>query len=291
MRTRDTAKWGVSLNYPDQNFFLNSPITNGLHTIQYGGQLVDILVRDRGSDTTVVVFHASVKTTSTYPILSGESFTANLGVNLISLSDPGVAVDNEIRLGWFIGTRVIGDFRTRVTPLINHILDGLGSSRTILWGSSGGGYAAVNFAQDFPESLVLAINPRLNLTARPTAKAVKFVNTAFKPSGRTAFNRVWNTKITKNLGDLYPDGFPAYMGLYQNLGDTDYLNGQFRPFVREYADDPLLWIRTEEDGVGHVPIPRRRMLDIMAAMSDTTVEPAVAMDNAGFTHPVVAQKV
>lgn len=285
MRTRDTERWGIGSLYPNSSYFLGDHVGDGLHAIQFGNQLVDLLVRDRGSDTTVVVFHASVTDKTTFPIFSGESFTREAGVNLIALSDPGVAIKNELRLGWFIGTKQLGNFRKIATPIIKHLLDCLGSRRTILWGSSGGGYAAVNFAQEFPGEMVFAINPRLHLTARPKTKAAEFISTAYKTTGNTSFRRVWDTYVTDNLADLYPDGLAAHVGIYQNQQDVDYYLGQFLPFVQSFPGDQMLWVRTENDGDGHVSIPRDRMIGMVKAMSDTGVDSGEAMKNAGFSRP------
>lgn len=138
MRARDTTRWGIGLLYPNQDCFLQEPVGDGLHVVQFGHQTVDLLIRDRGSDATVVVFHASITNRTTYPVLAGERFTEEANVNLVSVSDPGISLSNKHKLGWFIGTRQLGVFKKVGSPLIRHAIENLNTSRTILWGSSGG---------------------------------------------------------------------------------------------------------------------------------------------------------
>lgn len=96
MRVRDTSRWGIGSLYPERDFFLDSPIEPGLHTIQQGNTLIDFLVRDRGADTTLIFFHAVVKSSTSYPVLSGEGLASSAGSNLIAISDPALAVTGEV---------------------------------------------------------------------------------------------------------------------------------------------------------------------------------------------------
>lgn len=72
MRIRNTQPYGIGLLYPSAEVFLSQPVRDGLHTIQFGNEMIDILVRDRGAKTTVITFHAAVRVNSTVPQLVGE---------------------------------------------------------------------------------------------------------------------------------------------------------------------------------------------------------------------------
>lgn len=87
MRKRDTSRWGVGKLYPSPEFWSRNEATDGLHTIQIGNQLLDILIRDRGSSTTVVTFQHRVSVRTSFPTLVGEKFTGEAGVNLIAVAD------------------------------------------------------------------------------------------------------------------------------------------------------------------------------------------------------------
>lgn len=75
VRTRETSRWGIGKLYPSPDYFTTDEVEDGLHTIQLGNQLMDILVRDRRSSVTVVTFQHRVSLRTTYPTLVGEGFT------------------------------------------------------------------------------------------------------------------------------------------------------------------------------------------------------------------------
>lgn len=282
MRARDTKRWGIAQLYPDRDTFLQAEIPNGLNTIQAGNLLIDVLVRDRGAKTTLVFFHASVTTVSSYPVLQGDGLSQAADVNLIAVSDPMLAYTDGLRLGWHIGVKTIGSFANYATPIIQHVLDQLGSERTVIAGSSGGGYAAMNFGQFFPNSVILCINPRLHLGERPRTKVVDFVNQAFKAQGRTSFNRIYNQYITENVADFYPVGLTSDVAFLQNDQDTDYIEGQLIPFVQEFEDDPRLWVRTDSLGEGHVPYPKEIIHEVLRSLADVEASPGEALARVNF---------
>lgn len=284
MRVRNTRRWGIGHLYPDREYFLESNVGDGLHTIQAGNMLIDVLVKDNKADTTLVFFHASVTEASTFPVLSGAGLASAAGVNLIAVSDPVLAYTEKVRLGWHIGVRTIGSFVQYATPVIQHVLSRLGSSRTVLAGSSGGGYAAMNFGQFFPDSIILCINPRLHLGSRPKANVASFVTNAFRVEGRTAFNRVYRQYITENVADFYPSGLTSDVALLQNDEDVDYFEGQLVPFVQQFVGDPRLWVRTDSLGEGHVPYPKEVLHKVLWSLSDVSRSPQEALARVDFVH-------
>lgn len=140
-----------AVEYASVGEFLASRIGDGHHEI-HRGLPVDLLVADRGSSTTVVAFHASAPDRVTQlPMLSGQGLTEATSVNLLSIADPSLAMHPDLRLGWYLGNRPQGPFRALATPLIGHVLAQLGSTRTVFFGTSGGGFAAGALSQDFPD--------------------------------------------------------------------------------------------------------------------------------------------
>lgn len=284
MRRRDTKRWGVGKLYPNREFFLESSICEGLHTIQAANLLIDLLVRDRGSETTLVFFHASVTEQTTFPQFSGDGLAKSAGANLIAISDPMLAYTAQVRLGWHIGVRTIGSFTRYAVPIIKHIIEQQGATNLIFAGSSGGGYAAMNFGQYFPDSAILCINPRLNLASRPRAEVSRYLKYAFRAEGRTAYNRLRREYITENSADFYPDGLTSDVAILQNSQDTEYYEGQLLPFVESLDGDPRLWVRTDPLGDGHIPYPRETIREVIGRLADTSNSTAQNLSNSSFNN-------
>lgn len=282
MRVRDTKRWGIGKLYPSNQEFLESKVSGGLHTIQVGNLLVDLLVKDRESDVTLIFFHASVTKRSTYPVLVGDGMAKAAGANLISISDPILAYTDELRLGWFLGVKPIGSFPEFLKPLLLHAVDGLGTKRVIIAGSSGGGYAAINFSRFFKGAAVLCINPRLHLGARPAPRLADFMVHAYKASGRTQYARLKSTYVTEDLATYFPDGLANQVGLLQNSGDIDYYEGQFTPFVEALRPEKNLWTRLDYIGEGHVPYPKEILHGVFGNLGNRNFTIAEAFEASGF---------
>lgn len=283
MRVRDTSRYGIGRLYPSKREFLEAPVCDGLHTIQAGNLLIDLLIKDRGSPTTLIFFHASVTKKSTFPVLVGDGMAKAAHANLISISDPVLAYTDKVRLGWFLGVKPLGSFPAYAEQVLHHAVRGLHTKRVVLGGSSGGGYAAVNFSRFFREAAVLCINPRLNLGARPMPELSDFLVHAYKAAGRTQYSRLKQTYVVEDSADLFPDGIINHIGILQNSGDTDYLEGQCLPFVERFSSDPKLWTRLDDIGDGHVPYPKDILESIFSNLSDPELTIPEAFGKSGFT--------
>lgn len=282
-RIRRTHQWGVGKLYPEKQYFLDSNIGDGLHTIQVGEQFVDILVRNRTSDTLVVFFHAAVGPQATYPSLSGDKSTEDVGLNLVSIADPTLQLSRSLRVGWHIGNQTVGDFPTFMKPIVDHVANQLNSTRLILVGASAGGYAAINFATHFPDSIVLALNPRLRLNSAPWPDITRMIQVAYGATGVARIKEARDRHMTMDLASNLVSGLPFHLALYQNTDDKPYFRKQFIPFVNTVGDDVRLWGRLESDGRGHVPIPSARLREMLTKLSDTALSCSDTLANAGFT--------
>lgn len=282
---RDTSKWGVSLLYPGVEFFLKADLHSGLHTIQYNGRLVDILIEDRGSDTTLVVFHANLPgPRSRVPAFQGGGLAASTGTNLVAIADPSVAL-GDLSLAWYLGDKWLGSAPQLIAPLIRHAVEQMKSSRTILIGGSGGGYAAVNFGEYFPESVVLVMNPRLRLSGTPRPDLAKYLKVCHDVTGTTPAQRIMNTFMTRNLEDKFENGLPFKLLLMQNHGDYKFWDGQFAPFVDRLQLDPNLWVRIDELGDGHIPYPPQEISEVVRHLASAEVNDESGIVLAGFLRP------
>lgn len=90
MSQRHSSGGGSWTTLPFQTRVLDNPVSSELRPIQDGNLLIDIFVKDRGSATTLIFFHASVTKSSTVPVLVENVLAEVAGANLISDSDPAL---------------------------------------------------------------------------------------------------------------------------------------------------------------------------------------------------------
>lgn len=266
-RSRSLSKWGVSRRYESVDAYFSLPTSDGVHTIEHRGRLLDLLVRDNNSDTTLVVFHGSLSLRQrTIPYLQGETVANLAGVNLVSVADPSLDM-GPLACAWFLGDNQLGPLRDLFSPIIYHALQTLGTKQTILFGGSGGGYAAVNFAQDFSDSIAVAMNPRLNLNGTPTSTIPRYLKICHGAMTKTPMLRVKREFLTPNLLDVVNEEQNFDLLIVQNENDTRFLNRQVRPFVAGLKDPSRTWVSLFDGGVGHVPLPREEVARLIRDLS------------------------
>lgn len=282
MRRRDISRWSPGIQYSSVAEFCQELACDGLHTIQLGGTPLDLYAVDRGADSTLITFQHRVSERTTYPKFVGERISAELGVNLISVSDPTVSGDGEIRLGWYLGNRDTGHLKKHLLPVLERLGDLLGGQRTIFWGNSGGGYAAIDYAQHFAGSIAFTVNPRLGFADGLSDDLVKFLRLGHQAKGRTPFNRL-RREYANNLWETVEGNADFIAAMYHNSGDTGYYDLNHKKFVDCRRSDLQLAERIDFDGEGHVPIPRSKLVEILRTLTDTSLAPAVALQKAGFS--------
>ena len=250
--------------YENIDQFLYSRRRSGAHAIKIGNQWLDILFENRGSDTTLVAFHgAASDRIRTLPYFTGRGTAESLGWNLIALSDPSLTL-GEVDLAWFIGNRVLGLLHKKLSPLIHHLLS---ATHPVLFGGSGGAYAAIWFGQDFPGSSVVVFNPRLNLSAPPKAAMLTYLRVCHKSERPVSLRTIRRNFVTEDLGEFYSTGLPFDIHIIQNSGDKQFLRNQTQPFIKRHANDPRLHVKIDYFGGGHnAVIPQRFLQDYLLSV-------------------------
>lgn len=261
--------------------FLSEPRTNGAHTVHVRGQQLDMLIEDRSSPVTLVVFHSLLtERKPTIPVLEGRGMAESSGVNLVAIADPSLAL-GDIDLAWYLGNRWLGPLREHMVPMIDHALKSLGTDRVILFGASGGGYAAASFAPYFPNCIALVINPQLNLAASPRSQMATYLRVCHKAQTTTPMKRIRKQFVTDNVADIIGNKLDFDMLVFQNLGDSSYLRYQTMPFVERYKQDWRLGVRFMDYGRGHRPIPKPYLTQMLAGLT-APISRRQAIRDAGF---------
>ncbi|MGP6175297.1 hypothetical protein [Corynebacterium sp. A21] len=278
-------KWSTfeHFSYSDKEQYLGTTPKTGVHTVFINGTPLDLLIEDRGATTTLVMFHAALSNSAIrIPAFKGLGVAKDSNVNLISVADPTIAL-GDIDLAWFLGNSTTGYLPPIFAELISHALESLQTKLTILFGTSGGGYAAVNFGEYFPDCIVLAAVPRLDLTAKPDAKLSTYLSVAHKASNIDDLQSVQSDFIRKPLWEKYKqNGLNFDLCLFQNLGDTTFLQYQVIPFIDQLSTDPRLHTRVEWYGRSHIIIPGKPYREIIRTLACNQDRKASIVE-AGFS--------
>lgn len=283
-RTRNETRWSVPFHhYASLDAFLAADLQTGGHSFLHNGRDIDVLIENRGAATTLVVFNGAIPLNVQYlPYFTGRGIAEDLGLNLIAVSDP-VLIHRDMTVAWYLGDQTTGPLRPVLVPAIRHALKHLGGSNAILFGASGGGFAAAHYAQHFPNCTALVINPRLTLERRAQDKMATYLRLGHQMESQGTMT----DRVRTLLADYGPTDLAAAaqrglnhdLLIYQNFFDSTFLQHHLLPFLRVAGTDPRCYVRLANDGHGHVPIPPETVRQIISVVSSGRLS---AIRTAGF---------
>src|SRR5699024_3360059 len=150
--------------------FLESEyIPDGVQRIRVGyhngsAVFLDLFVRLRPSRPLAVHFYGAqrIPRKTTEPTFSGLRISSELNASFVIFHDPTLSLTTEIGLGWYEGFEGFA-----AAPLIQRVIGHLAQSyeapRTVLWGGSAGGYAALRNVGSLPNAAALVWNPQTSI--------------------------------------------------------------------------------------------------------------------------------
>lgn len=286
LRNRDESRWASPFNrYSSVREFLKSDLRLGGNTILHREKEIDIFVESRNSKITLVVFSAAMsRLHRTYPHFSGQGLAVAAGVNLISISEPLVQ-SNKLSVAWYLGDKQTGPLKPLLVSAVNHILQRLHSEETILFGASGGGFAAAHLAHSFPDSTAVVVNPRLSLERDAELPVKKYLQIAHGIESNGVLTDRHKRYLTNygptNIEDIAVNGLNHELLIYQNVLDASFLRHQLLPFITTVGADPRLHIKFNSDRPGHVPIPSAEVKNILRVLTSNTNKKQ-SIKQAGF---------
>lgn len=111
----------------------------------------------------VVSFHgALLRKKYQLPRFERLNSLTHLGVNALFFSDPALYLSRRLELAWYTGWAGL-ELHEIIAEWINKVRQGIGAPTTLLTGSSGGGFAALQTAPFVPDSIAVVFNPQTQL--------------------------------------------------------------------------------------------------------------------------------
>lgn len=213
-----TARWGNNFShFVSLDHFLESNLRLGVQAIDIGAATLFLYYRPNKSKTLVVhLSGAMVRAPDRHlPYLAGLDLTSDLDCSFLAVDDPALQYDDELALGWHIGTR---DFSLQeiLPQVFKHVANQTGSEKTVLTGGSGGGYASLVYGSLIP-STVVAFNPQTAIAKYSPAAYRRYASACWSldEQGAPVIDGGAITDLTKHFRThAYPKG--VYL---QNIPD------------------------------------------------------------------------
>ncbi|WP_146112550.1 alpha/beta hydrolase [Arthrobacter sp. MYb213] len=260
LRTRNIEKYRLNgvRTFTTIEALLASPIRPGLNSVKSNNRFFDFFFEDRGSNVTLVAFHAALGTkTEHYPIFSGHNFAKELGVNLLSFADPACGGAESMLTFWHQSTKRV-DSSAFIVDIVKNIVNSSSGRNLIFFGSSAGGFAALRYSALFAGSVCVVMNPRIELESKPYR---------FDSYSRRAFPG-W---LPEQVAKRFPTSMSNYYSIprknkvfyLQNSNDELYFNFHFMPFKVATKSRDNIQFKIENWGKGHVVPPKNEYMDLL----------------------------
>lgn len=265
---RDTAPWGdgdfTEVESPS-SIPVDLPASTYL-TIRHNGYPIDLYVDDQGAATTLVSFHAALGASGLKPpIFTGRAISEGAGMNRIFVSDPGLLAADDLGLAWFLGTNEL-NLTAVLTEAIRVLHERMGGQHLVFFGMSGGGFAALNYAHEFPGALALPVNPQTQILDYAEVHWDAFARACFGSSGTEQSRVMLESHPRADLRTLYADGFSNTVLYVQNANDA-HISTQMIPWFEaiDWAENAMALFG--DWGDGHRPPPAAVLKNLLAAVA------------------------
>tara|TARA_B100000459_G_C8590515_1_gene207518 strand:- start:410 stop:1813 length:1404 start_codon:yes stop_codon:yes gene_type:complete len=182
----DVSDWGsiVGSGTPDQ--LLMNELKNGVYEVLFESRVLYMKISNiselHSRKTILICLNAAIsgRNNKKPPYFSGEGVANSIQSCLISISDPSTHIKG-VDLGWYIGNEGWLSFQADLCGFLDQ-LSNFFSKKLVFFGGSGGGYASITISLGLSvPSLIIAMNPQLDITLYPTARI--FATRAFPSYG------------------------------------------------------------------------------------------------------------
>ncbi|KPF53380.1 hypothetical protein IP65_13355 [Novosphingobium sp. AAP1] len=196
----------------------------------------------------------------------------------VSVSDPSLQVPGDFAIAWYAGHQGF-DTPALLARAFAEMAKAWGIERTIFFGTSGGGFAALAQSHAMPGSIAVVGNPQTRI-ARYHAPLVSAYRAACWPA--LASNAALDGVIMADCTALYGAGFRNLVVYIQSLGDRHHRRAHMLPFAAAIAGlteaDRVLF-HSDFHGVHGHSLPRDAYADwLRAAVISPTATPADLLD-------------
>lgn len=216
------------------------------------------LRRERRAGAVVINFHGAVdRKTRKIPVFI--NFLPGLTgmAHQISVADPSVQEDGATNIAWYAGDAGF-DAQAVLPAVFRGLAEELGAARTLYFGTSGGGFAALYYAHRHPGSFAVAGNPQVAIERYHLGHAIRRYRTQCWPG--LAADAPLTDVTCADLAPLYAKGFDNTVIYVQSMGDRMHFENQMMHFVAglSQADkrDRFLLHSDFWGRMGHIPVPR-----------------------------------
>jgi hypothetical protein len=211
-------------------------LRRGVHSVRRGEAWFDFLIRPKPSDTLIFAFNGAVPPKSMRPVFSYTSTFTRSDATLVGVSDPSLYSSDEINIAWYAGSSAT-PVQQILPSLLHKIASCFSPKRVIMFGGSGGGFAALYYARTFSGAYVLVSNPQTSILRYAEWAASRYARAAWSIAAGEFLERLPTVADCDLVPfvDQYRDTRIIYL---QNVNDRHHVTEHASVFLRQFGGVP-----------------------------------------------------
>lgn len=260
-------------------------LEDGLFTIRCRDTPIEFIYETAHSDTTVVCFHGAKQKKITLPWHIGRQVLSGLGANWLSVSDPALAQDNRLSLGWHAGTAAVPNLQAYIARVIRQVQRITSTDHLVFFGGSGGGFATLDMSRRFVNSLALPMNPQTSIGRYEKAAVNNYMKLAWPGfKGLLTLPK----SVAHDQVMAYGARHNNTVAYLQNDRDSFHIENHMIPFFDRLNESQGLWSYTDAWGApetsGHTKPPGSLVKEVLGQLVSVSGDWPSGLMRAGFKH-------
>jgi predicted esterase YcpF (UPF0227 family) len=159
------------------------------------------------------------------------TWSNELDASVMIFLDPTITVENNLSIGWFQGTEKKYALPKVITIIKSFIKDkSIEENEVMIFGSSGGGFSALQLANSFPKSPVMVINPQIKLFNFKESVYKNVLAYSYPNMNEKEVKEKYMDRLSASI-DFSKREAPIYY--YQNLADDHHVERHLNLFLEE----------------------------------------------------------
>lgn len=234
---------------------------SGRYEIDLDGLSIPCSWESRGHGTTLVTFSGALTPNITeLPAFVGWGTTRHLRSNVLMVSDPSLAIDPQLRLGWYAGSSRQPDLQKQLTQIIARFA---GRSRVVLFGASGGGFASLEQARRIAGSVALVSNPQTDILRYYPREVERYLSIAWGSTVDDAPELPFAHEVVSG----YREPVDASVIYLQNASDQFHIDNHEAPFREGLHSDNRVQFVRGAFGDGHVGPDKEQFMRLFSEVT------------------------
>lgn len=237
------------------DFIESTELPTGHIRINTGSTPIDFKYIPRGSKNLAAFFTAAVPKDSLAPRFTGFGIGNGLDADCLHFADPSLVLTPELFLAWYTGHKNL--LFQNIMPRILSKFANHHEGRTVMYGGSAGGFAALYNGLFVESSIAIAANPQTNLKFYNRALVARWLKTCWDWSG-SVDDGLEQVEASTDLVISYRHHHNGNQKsiILQNSQDTSHVGPHYLPFVESHKESGTLLTYQGNWGEGHKAPPK-----------------------------------